>query len=485
MADGRRHSVDVPISRALIALRRVRSLRDPSTNSMSKFSTLLENVHWETNSTNAISLQFPGSDHDSFPRLKNSGLNGKDEEIDDFDLKSNLGKTNPNLISTENLVGVDDCAMKLELACLSPSRHCFKDNEWILGSPKVEQTNQSISRKKNHLKAYGMMGDILSRVGSPCLSTNDALSSHDLSILANEENDFMENNPGCGITCCWSRTPVFRESNPFLDSEGRPLLFKDVDDSLQDRQRTSKLISETPRSFSQKFRPKTFDDLVGHNVVARSLLSAISKGRVTSLYIFHGPRGTGKTSASRIFAAALNCLSLEEYKPCGVCRECVSFFSGRSRDVKEVDSVRINRVERMRSLVKNAGIPPVSSRFKVFIVDECHLLQGETWSTLVNSLESLSRHSVFLMITPDLDKLPRNAVTRSQRYHFAKVKDSDIGARLGKICGQEGIDFDQVALGFIAAKANGSVRDAETMLDQLSLLGKRITMPLAYELVST
>ena len=117
--------------------------------------------------------------------------------------------------------------------------------------------------------------------------------------------------------------------------------------------------SDSPRSLSKKFRPKSFYELVGQSVVVRSLLSAISKGRVTSFYLFHGPRGTGKTSASRIFAAALNCLSLEEHKPCGRCRECILFFSGRSRDVKEVDSLRINRMDKLRSLVKNAVVPPV------------------------------------------------------------------------------------------------------------------------------
>lgn len=263
------------------------------------------------------------------------------------------------------------------------------------------------------------------------------------------------------------------------------MLFKDVAETASFGQRSWKLIAnETPRSFSQKFRPKSFDELVGQNVVTKSLLNAISKGRITSLYIFHGPRGTGKTSASRIFAAALNCLSLEECKPCGLCRECVLFFSGRIRDVKEIDSVRINRAERIRSLIKNASIPPVSSRFKVFIIDECHLLHGETWATILNSLENFSQHSVFVMITPDLEKLPRSAVTRSQRYHFPKIKDADIATRLGNICVEEGIDFDLVALDFIAAKSNGSLRDAEMMLDQLSLLGKRITMSLAYELVS-
>ncbi|EEF39046.1 replication factor C / DNA polymerase III gamma-tau subunit, putative [Ricinus communis] len=145
--------------------------------------------------------------------------------------------------------------------------------------------------------------------------------------------------------------------------------------------------------------------------------------------------------------------------------------------------MRINRVERIRALIKNAAIPPVSSRFKVFIVDECHLLQGETWATILNSLENLSQHVVFVTVTPHLDKLPRSVVTHSQKYHFPKIKDADIAVKLKNICIEEGIDFDQVALDFIAAKSNGSLRDAEMMLDQMSLLGKRITMSLAYELV--
>lgn len=538
MMDGRRHSVDIPISRTLIALRRVRSLRDPSTNSMSKFSALLENANWETNSTNEISLQFMGgcqqggSDHKGLASLKNSGLNGKrEEEVDDFEMRCDFGKSKTQLNSCENsgrvekvgapirtkkLEGLDNCALNQEdvhgnkslrerycsnhrdkgweLACVTPLSNCLEDvdstNELILGSPIVECMDQSMSRKKSQyksqVKSSGMVGDVLSRLGSPCLSVSDALSSHSISFLANEEADLMiPNDPGCGISCCWTRTPRFRESNPFSDAEGRPLLFKDVAETASFGQRSWKLIAnETPRSFSQKFRPKSFDELVGQNVVTKSLLNAISKGRITSLYIFHGPRGTGKTSASRIFAAALNCLSLEEFKPCCLCRECVLFFSGRIRDVKEIDSVRINRAERIRSLIKNASIPPVSSRFKVFIIDECHLLHGETWATILNSLENFSQHSVFVMITPDLEKLPRSAVTRSQRYHFPKIKDADIATRLGNICVEEDIDFDLVALDFIAAKSNGSLRDAEMMLDQLSLLGKRITMSLAYELVS-
>lgn len=530
MADGRRHSVDIPITRTLIALRRVRSLRDPSTNSMSKFSALLENATWETNSTKEISIQF--ADVSKEGRLNHTGLSGwknlgldehREEQVDNFDSQYDMGRS--ELIFHESSGGVksmdaplrtekvegDNCEREasgtkllseeyygshrnkvLDLVCTTPLSNQLEDRDStsgpITGSPLGESIDRSVPRQKprskNQVKSYSGVGDVLSRAGSPCLSVSDALSSHSTSLFANEETDFMvQNDRGCGISCCWTKTPRLRDSNPYSDAEGNPLLSRDVAETIPRGKRSWKhTTNETPRSLSQKFRPKSFDELVGQHVVVRSLLGAISKGRITSLYLFHGPRGTGKTSASRIFAAALNCLS-HEYKPCGVCRECVAFFSGRSRDVKEVDSMRINRAKGIRSLIKNASMPAISSRFKVFIVDECHLLHGETWGTVLNSLENLSQNVVFVMITPELDMLPRSAVSRSQKYHFPKIKDADIAGRLRNICVEEDLDFDQVALDFIAAKSSGSLRDAEIMLDQLSLLGKRITMSLAHELI--
>lgn len=534
--------MDIPISRTLVALRRVRSLRDPSTNSMSKFSALVDNVNWETDSSNGISLrimndcQEGGSDGYGALRSKNLGLFGlREDYVDDFELnyssgKSKLisykdlglvGKTGPPS-KTQQVEGLDYCASNqegayenkslsesycdnhrdigLDLACITPSSNRLGDvdscNEQSVGSSQAEKEDHIVIKRKlqyeNQVKSFGAVGDVADHVGCPWPSVNDAVSSHSPTLFSNEEMDVVDHSHrGCGMSSCWSRTPKFRESYLPSDVEEHPLLSGDTDGSAFYKLRNLKCISneitphsETPRCLSQKFRPKSFNELVGQNVVARSLLGAISKGRITSFYLFHGPRGTGKTSASRIFAAALNCLSLEEHRPCGLCRECVLFFSGRSRDVKEVDSVKINRMDRVRSLLKSAVIPPVSSRFKVFIVDECQLLNGETWATVLNSLDSLSQHVVFVMITPDLDKVPRSAMSRSQRYHFPKIKDADIASRLEKICIEEGLDFDQAALDFISSKSNGSLRDAEMMLDQLSLLGKRITMTLAYELVS-
>lgn len=498
--DGRRHSVDIPISKTLVALRRVRSLRDPSTNSMSKLCSSIDNLHWENSSANGISLRIfdvkRSCDSDDNGILMSNNFRYKlHRERDAPDFELNCGHFNSKLKSCpeghqdDELVYSDynhegNYGNKLGLACaVSPSNEATSqlgriDHSKLIGKPTY----------KNKVKPSEVVGDR----GSPCLSVGEALSAYSSSMNINQDVDVVDNDlHGCGISCCWSKSPRFRESNLYSDIEGRPLISWHGDETSIYEHKSIRHIDgevspsmETPRSLSMKFRPKSFSDLVGQNVVARSLLGAISKGRITSFYLFHGPRGTGKTSASRIFAAALNCLSLEEERPCGLCRECVSFFSGRNKDIREVDSVRINRVDKIKSLVKNASIPPVSSRFKVFIVDECQLMHEETWASLLSSLESLSQHVVFVMITPDLDKLPRSAVSRSQRYYFPKIKDADIAGRLEKICMEEGLDFEQAALDFIAAKSCGSLRDAETMLDQLSLLGKKITISLAHELVS-
>ncbi|XP_057472472.1 protein STICHEL-like 2 [Actinidia eriantha] len=539
MMDGRRHSVDIPISKTLLALRRVRSLRDPSTNSINKFSALVDNFNWDTQSMNAITLGFVNSGEENDIAIK-PGLGSKDlvltvqreENVSELDLFDGFRKPNSKLSSCENSVWVgnngsvpvrskqvvgsdhhgskrevacsNDYASKvLDMACVTPSSDCLEGvgscNEPIEGSLKAERLDHNVSNRKSRFRKHirssrAAVGDIMSRIGSPCLSRSDTRegSSRGSSLYGNEHVDVVyRNHYGCGISCSWSGTPRFRDSNVPSDVEDQPLLSEEVSQTLlygkgknwKHISNDIALYSESPRSLSQKFRPKSFCELVGQNVVARSLQTAISNARISSFYLFHGPRGTGKTSASRIFAAALNCLSLDENRPCGLCRECVLFFSGRSRDVKEMDSVRINRKDRVRSLIKNATVPPISSRFKIFIIDECHLLRGETWATVLNNLEDLSQRAVFVMITPDLNRLPQNAVSRSQKYHFPKIKEADITSRLGKICMVEGLEFEPVALDFIAAKSNGSLRDAEMMLEQLSLLGNRITVSLVYELI--
>ncbi|KAI3995915.1 hypothetical protein MKX01_017112 [Papaver californicum] len=539
MTDGRRHSVDLPLSRTLVALRRVKSLRDPSTNYATKSSGFVDNLTWEPDYGNGISLalrnDIQNSDLSNHSTIRCHSFGVKetkediqsDPELDDSPRKtdfefnkltrlekrlSDAAKSKPceEFGFTPANGGFaygnktidrrcDSTANRaLDLVCVQPSDTNLEDvdsySDPTLGSSQLERSDcNAIKRKPGHnkqLKNTRAALEFDSNDSSPFPSVSDIRmyeSTRSPSLFANDELD-NEGPDHCGISCCWSRTPRFRQSDVPSDVEDHPLLSGEISISEQETNytygtREAFPHSESPRSLSQKFRPKTFSDLVGQHVVARSLLNAVSRGRITSFYLFHGPRGTGKTSTSRIFAAALNCLSLDEHGPCGLCRECMLFFSGRSRDVKELDPSKINQTGKIRSLLKSAARPPVSSRYKVFIIDECQLFQAETWATFLSNLDSLPRYSVFIMITADLEYLPRSTVSRCQRYHFSKITDVDIVHRLTRICNEESLDYDAPALDFIASKSSGSLRDAEMMLDQLSLLGIRITVSSAHELV--
>ena len=237
------------------------------------------------------------------------------------------------------------------------------------------------------------------------------------------------------------------------------------------------------RSISRKYRPKVFKDLIGQNMVAESLSNAILRSKIAPLYLFHGPRGTGKTSAAKIFACAMNCLSIEELRPCGLCNACMSFNAGTYYDVKEVDAAGNCGIESMRILLKHLCLPPTLSRYKVFIMEDCHMLTPEAWNALLKSLEDPPDHVVFILITSYLEQLPRVAISRCQKFMFARVKDGDIILRLHELARLEKIEIDSDALHFIASQSDGSFRDAETMLDQLSLRGKRVTLGVVREMV--
>lgn len=236
------------------------------------------------------------------------------------------------------------------------------------------------------------------------------------------------------------------------------------------------------RSMSQKHRPKTFKDLVGQPMVAQSLSNAVLRGKIAPVYLFQGPRGTGKTCAARIFTAALNCLSSEELRPCGTCKECTSLVEGKNFDVREVDAAGNNGMESMKLLLKHMSLPP-TSRYKVFIIDECHVLTADAWNAFLKSLEEPPSYVVFILITTDAEQLPRTALSRCQKFLFSKIKDFDIVSRLQKIALLERIDIELSALQLIASRSDGSLRDAEMTLDQISLLGKRATLSVVQELV--
>ncbi|CAL9759470.1 unnamed protein product [Musa acuminata subsp. burmannicoides] len=237
------------------------------------------------------------------------------------------------------------------------------------------------------------------------------------------------------------------------------------------------------RSLSQKYQPRFFQEIIGQNIVIQSLGNAISRGRIAPAYLFHGPRGTGKTSAAKIFAAALNCLSIEENKPCWFCRECTAFSSRNGTSLKEVNATNKMSIDQVRHLLKSLSLAKTISQYKVFVIDECHLLSSKNWSMFMKFLEEPLPRIVFIFITIEPGSLPHSIMSRCQKYIFSKVKDVDIVCRLKKLSIKENLDVELDALNLIALNSNGSLRDAEIMLDQLSLLGKRITSSLVIDLV--
>ncbi|XP_077249669.1 protein STICHEL-like [Tasmannia lanceolata] len=241
-------------------------------------------------------------------------------------------------------------------------------------------------------------------------------------------------------------------------------------------------VTEEHRSLSQKYRPRSFDELVGQNIVVHSLNNAILRGKIAPFYLFQGPRGTGKKSMARIFSAALNCLSTEETKPCGFCRACTDFTSGKSMDVTEVDSNK-KRIDKVRYLLKNLYMAPTLSCYKIFIINECHMLPSKAWSSFLKFLKQPPLRVVIIFVTTDQDSLPRTVVSQCRKYLFLKIKDADIVSRLKKLSAEENLDVEVDALDLIALNSDGSLLDAEMMLDQLSLLGKRITTSLVNDLV--
>ncbi|GLJ23195.1 hypothetical protein SUGI_0438200 [Cryptomeria japonica] len=233
------------------------------------------------------------------------------------------------------------------------------------------------------------------------------------------------------------------------------------------------------RSLSQKYSPKSFKELVGHTIVAHALCNAVSKGKIAPFYLFHGPRGTGKTSTGRLFGKALNCMAACNAKPCGNCNGC-----SKSPEIKEMDAAsRCVDTERMKIFLQSIKFSHSVPHFQVFIVDECQILTPEAWTVLLNGLEEKSSSVVFIMITTDAKKLPRIALSRCQKFHFPKLKDSDIYGKLAMIAATEDIDIEQDALHLISVKADGSLRDAEITLDELSLLGTNVTKEMVNQFV--
>ncbi|PTX99873.1 hypothetical protein DB346_18865 [Verrucomicrobia bacterium LW23] len=228
--------------------------------------------------------------------------------------------------------------------------------------------------------------------------------------------------------------------------------------------------------FARKYRPRTFAEVVGQEHITRTLENAIRLGRIAQTYLFVGPRGTGKTSTARILAKALNCSNGPKIDFDLNDEVCVEIAEGRSLDVLEIDGASNNGVEQVRDLRDNVRYAPVRGRYKIYIIDEVHMLTGAAFNALLKTLEEPPPHVKFIFATTEVHKLPATILSRCQRFDLRRIPDTAIAAHLGKICKNEGVEAEPGALSAIARYAEGGLRDAESALDQvIGFYGDRVT----------
>ncbi len=225
----------------------------------------------------------------------------------------------------------------------------------------------------------------------------------------------------------------------------------------------------------RKWRPQGFDALVGQEAVRTALTNALETGRIAHAYLFAGPRGTGKTSTAKILAKAVNCEHGPTPNPCNECQNCVRINDGTSMDVFEIDAASNRGIDEIRDLREKVAFAPVSGRYKVYIIDEVHMLTTEAFNALLKTLEEPPPHVIFILATTEPHKIPATIHSRCQRFDFRRVTDADIVKRLREVADGSGIAADDDALQLIAVQADGGMRDALSLLDQCGVMAERVT----------
>jgi DNA polymerase-3 subunit gamma/tau len=234
-----------------------------------------------------------------------------------------------------------------------------------------------------------------------------------------------------------------------------------------------------------KYRPQTFADLVGQEAIAQTLTNAIRQEKVAPAYLFCGPRGTGKTSSARILAKSLNCLTTDKPtpQPCGTCDVCRTIAQGTALDITEIDAASNTGVDNIREIIERAQFAPVQCRYKVYVVDECHMLSSAAFNALLKTLEEPPNHVVFVLATTDPQRVLPTIISRCQRFDFRRIPLAAMVKHLQEIASKESINITTEAITLVAQVAQGGLRDAESLLDQLSLLAGEITVECIWDLV--
>lgn len=237
----------------------------------------------------------------------------------------------------------------------------------------------------------------------------------------------------------------------------------------------------------RKYRSQTFDEMVGQSVISTTLKQAVESKKISHAYLFSGPRGTGKTSAAKIFAKAMNCPNQVNGEPCNNCDICHDITNGSLEDVIEIDAASNNGVDEIREIRDKSTYAPSRANYKVYIIDEVHMLSTGAFNALLKTLEEPTENVVFILATTELHKIPATILSRVQRFEFKSIKQKDIKAHLMHILTLENIPFEEEALGLIARRAEGGMRDALSILDQALSLSPddQITLSIAEEITGS
>jgi DNA polymerase-3 subunit gamma/tau len=222
----------------------------------------------------------------------------------------------------------------------------------------------------------------------------------------------------------------------------------------------------------RKYRPKSFKDVIGQDIIVKILKNFIkNEDKIPQGYLFSGQRGTGKTSTARIFAKALNCLNIHDnnYEPCDKCINCKNINEGKFLDLIELDAASNRGIEEIKNIKENIGFKPIQGKYKIFIIDEAHMLTKEAFNALLKTLEEPPKHTIFILATTEPEKIPQTILSRVQRFDFKRIPVSLIVEKLKKIAKEENIEITDGALYLIAEESDGALRDAETIFEKIIL----------------